>query len=345
MSKTPISSIGEFGLIEHLTKNIECYNASSLVGVGDDAAVIDHFGKQTVISTDLLVEDIHFDLAYTPLKHLGYKSVVVNISDICAMGASPTHITVSVAISSKYTVEALTELYEGIYRACAFYQVDLVGGDTCSSTRGLTISITAIGEVTPSKFVKRSTAQVGDLICVTGDIGAAYVGLVVLEREKQVLAEMKDITPQLTGEEYVIGRLLKPEARTDIVEWMNEKNIQPTSMIDISDGLSSELLHICRQSDVGCMIYEEKLPISEQIKNAAFKFTLDPTTCALHGGEDYELLFTIAPTPENLASLDEHNDIHIIGNIVPSEKKIHITSKGNNIYPLTAQGWNAFNIS
>jgi len=291
--RTEISSLGEFGLIEHLTRNIELQNASSIVGVGDDAAVIDHFGKQTVITTDLLIEGVHFDLIYTPLKHLGYKSVIVNLSDVYAMNATPTQITLSLGISNRFSVESLDEFYDGVYAACEKYGVDLVGGDTASSQKGFIISVTAIGEVTPDKFVKRSTAQKGDLLCVSGDLGASYVGLLFLEREKKIFLENPSIQPDLEGESYVVGRLLKPEARKNIIEFFEKHSITPTSMMDISDGLSSEILHICKESGLGCILYEEKIPVAEETKNAAFKFEIDPTACALSGGEDYELLFTI----------------------------------------------------
>src|SRR5688572_20343290 len=284
--RTEINSLGEFGLIEHLTKNIELQNASSIVGVGDDAAVIDHFGKQTVITTDLLVEGVHFDLMYTPLKHLGYKSVVVNISDIYAMNAIPTQITIALGFSNRFSLEALDEFYEGVYAACSKYGVDLVGGDTTSSQKGFIISVTAVGEVTPDKFVRRSTAQKSDLLCVSGDLGSAYLGLLFLEREKKIFMENPDIQPDLEGESYVIGRLLKPEARKDIIEFFASESIVPTAMMDISDGLSSEVLHICKQSNLGCILYEEKIPFSEQMRQAAYKFEIDPTACALSGGED-----------------------------------------------------------
>ena len=297
MERTEISSLGEFGLISHLTQNIELQNASSVLRVGDDAAVIDHFGKQTVITTDLLLEGVHFDLAYTPLKHLGYKSIVVNLSDVYAMNAVPTQVTMSIGISNRFSLEALNEFYEGVYAACDKYGVDLVGGDTCSSQKGFVISVTAIGEVATDQFVKRSTAQTGDLLCCTGDLGAAYVGLLFLEREKRIYLENPQIQPDLEGEQYVIGRLLKPEARKDIINFFEGADILPTSMMDISDGLSSEILHICNDSELGCVIYEDKIPIDEQMKQAAFKFEIDPTACALSGGEDYELLFTIPPSP------------------------------------------------
>ena len=336
--RTEISSLGEFGLIDHLTKNIELQNASSIVGVGDDGAVIDHFGKQTVISTDLLVEGVHFDLIYTPLKHLGYKSVIANISDIYAMNATPTQLVISLGLSNRFSVEAVDELYEGIYAACEKYGVDLVGGDTTSSQKGLIISITAIGEVTPDTFVKRSTAQKGDLICVSGDLGASYIGLLFLEREKKIYLESPGVQPDLEGEAYVVGRLLKPEARKDIIEFLAAQKIQPTSMMDISDGLSSEILHICKQSELGCVLYEEKIPIAEATKQAAFKFELDPTACALSGGEDYELLFTIPQSEYDKLVLNEQ--ISVIGYMTDGEQGAKLFTKGGSKYPITAQGWN-----
>jgi thiamine-monophosphate kinase len=337
-SRTEISSLGEFGLIDHLTQNIELQNASSVLGVGDDAAVIDHFGKQTVISTDLLIEGVHFDLMYTPLKHLGYKSVVVNLSDIYAMNATPTQITLSIGISNRFSLEALDEFYEGVYAACEKYGVDLVGGDTTSSQKGFIISITAIGEVAPDKFVKRSTAQKGDLICVSGYLGAAYVGLLFLEREKKIFMESPGVQPDLEGESYVIGRLLKPEARKDIVEFLAQSEITPTAMMDVSDGLSSEVLHICKQSGLGCVLYEEKIPVAEQMRQAAYKFEIDPTACALSGGEDYELVFTIPQDQHEKLVLNE--EISVIGYMTESEQGANIITKGGSKYPITAQGWN-----
>jgi len=338
--RTEISSLGEFGLIEHLTQNIELKNASSIVGVGDDGAVIDHFGKQTVISTDLLIEGIHFDLVYTPLKHLGYKSVIVNLSDIYAMNATPTQITLSLGISNRFSLEALDEFYEGVYAACDEYNVDLIGGDTASSQKGFIISVTAIGEVTPDRYVKRSTARKGDLICCSGDLGAAYLGLVFLEREKKIFLESPAVRPDLEGEKYVIGRLLKPAARKDIIEFFESSAILPTAMMDISDGLSSEILHICKQSGVGCTIREEKIPIAEDTKAAAYKFELDPTACALSGGEDYELLFTIPQQDYEKLVLNEQ--ISVIGYMTEPEKGRKIITKGGNEFDLQAQGWNAF---
>jgi len=336
--RTEISSLGEFGLIDHLTRNIELQNASSVVGVGDDAAVIDHFGKQTVVTTDLLVEGVHFDLMYTPLKHLGYKSVIVNISDIYAMNATPTQIVMGLGLSNRFSLEAIDEFYEGVYAACEKYGVDLVGGDVTSSQKGFIISITAIGEVAPDKFVRRNTAKQGDLICVSGDLGSAYVGLLFLEREKKIYMESPGVQPDLEGESYVIGRLLKPEARKDVIEFLAEKDIVPTSMIDISDGLSSEILHICKQSNLGCVLYEEKLPISEDMKKAAFKFEIDPTACALSGGEDYELLFTIPQSEYEKLVLNE--EISVVGYLTDPEEGSQIITKGGSRRQITAQGWN-----
>ena len=339
--RTELGSMGEFGLIEHLTKNIELQNASSILGVGNDAAVIDHFGKQTVVTTDLLVEGIHFDLTYTPLKHLGYKSVIVNISDIYAMNAMPTQIIMSIGISNRFSLEAIDEFYEGVYAACDKYGVDLVGGDTNSSQKGFIISVTALGEVTPGQFVKRSTARKGDLVCVSGDLGAAYVGLLFLEREKRIYLESPAVQPDLEGETYVIGRLLKPEARKDIVEFMAKEDLVPTAMMDVSDGLSSDLLHICKQSEVGCVLYEEKIPIAEEMKKAAFKFEIDPTACALSGGEDYELLFTIPQSEHEKLVLNEQ--ISVIGYLTEPGEGAHIITKGGGRHALTAQGWNHLN--
>ncbi len=336
--RTEISSLGEFGLIEHLTKNIELQNVSSVLGVGDDAAVIDHFGKQTVITTDLLIEGVHFDLTYTPLRHLGYKSVIVNISDVYAMNAVPTQITLSLGISNRFSLEALDEFYEGVYAACNKYGVDLVGGDTTSSQKGFIISVTAIGEVTTDKFVKRNTAQKGDLLCVSGTLGAAYVGLLFLEREKKIYMESPGVQPDLENESYVIGKLLKPEARKDIVEFFSTQEIFPTAMIDVSDGLSSEILHLCKDSNLGCVLYEEKIPVAEEMKKAAYKFEIDPTACALSGGEDYELLFTIPQTEYDKLVLNE--EISVIGYMTEVELGAHILTKGGGKHAITAQGWN-----
>jgi thiamine-monophosphate kinase len=338
--RTEIASLGEFGLIDHLTKNFEINNASTLLGAGDDAAVIDHFGKQTVITTDLLVEGIHFDLMYTPLKHLGYKSVIVNLSDVYAMNATPTQITMSIAFSNRFSLEALDEFYEGVYAACEKYSVDLVGGDTSSSQKGFIISVTAIGEVAPDKFVKRSTAQKGDLICVSGNVGGAFLGLTLMEREKKIYLENPQVQPDLEGEDYIVGRLLKPEARKDIIEFFATSEITPTSMMDVSDGISSEVLHLCKQSNLGCRLYEEKLPIDEKSRMAAFKFGLDPTVCALNGGEDYELIFTLKQEDYDKITLNE--EIAVIGYMAEIEEGCKIITKGGNTFDITAQGWNAF---
>lgn len=339
-SPTEVSQLGEFGLIHHLTKNIELQNASTIVGVGDDAAVIDHLGKQTVITTDLMIEGIHFDLAYTPLKHLGYKSVVVNISDIYAMNATPTQITVSIGISNRFSVEALDAFYEGIYLACEKYGVDLVGGDTSSSQKGFIISVTAIGEVTPDRFVRRNGAGQGDLLCCSGDLGASYIGLLFLEREKKIFLENPQIQPDLEGEAYVLSRLLKPEARKDIIEFFHAQHIVPTAMMDISDGLSSDILHLCEQSGKGCLLYEEKIPVADAMRQAAYKFEIDPTACALSGGEDYELLFAIRQEDYDKITLNE--EISVLGYFTEAAAGVHIQTKGGNRHVLTAQGWNAF---
>jgi len=337
--RTEVSTLGEFGLIDHLTKNNEIRNASTIVAVGDDAAVLDHFGKQTIVTTDMLVEGIHFDLMYNPLKHLGYKSVIVNLSDVYAMNASPAQITLSLAFSNRFSVEALTEFYEGVYAACDKYNVDLVGGDTTSSQKGFIISVTAIGEVAPDKFVTRSGAKKGDLICVSGELGGAFLGLTLLEREKKIFLETKGIQPDLENQDYIVGRILKPEARRDIIDFFAEKQMMPTAMIDISDGLSSELLHICKQSQVGCVLYEEKIPVNDMARQFAYKLELDPTACALSGGEDYELLFTIDQKDYDAISMN--TDISIVGHITDKDAGSIIVTKGGNKYPLTAQGWNA----
>lgn len=338
--RTEVSALGEFGLIDFLTRNIELQNAGTILGVGDDAAVIDHFGKQTVISTDLLVEGIHFDLMYMPLKHLGYKAVVVNLSDIYAMNATPTHITVSIAFSNRFSVEALNEFYEGVYAACEKYGTDLIGGDTSASLKGFFISVTAIGEVAPDKFVSRSTARKGDLLCVSGNIGAAYLGLQLLEREKKLFLENPGVKPDLENQAYLIGRQLRPEARKDIIAFLENQEVLPTAMMDISDGLSSEVLHICKQSNLGCMLYEEKIPIDDQSREMAFKFGIDPTVCALSGGEDYELLFTIRP--EDHDKITGSEEISVIGYMTEPAEGVYILTRGGNRHKLTAQGWNAF---
>ncbi len=340
-SRTEIASLGEFGLIDHLTRNFEIQNASTILSVGDDAAVIDHFGKQTVITTDLLIEGIHFDLMYTPLKHLGYKSVIVNLSDVYAMNATPTHVTMSIGISNRFSVEALNEFYEGVYAACAKYNIDLIGGDTSASQKGFIISVTALGEVAPDKLVKRSTANKGDLICVSGDLGGAFLGLTLLEREKKIYLENPKVQPDLENEDYIVGRLLKPEARRDIIDFFEKNNIVPTAMMDVSDGISSEVLHICKQSNLGCRLYEEKLPIADLTRQAAFKFGLDPTVCALNGGEDYELIFTL--NQEDYEKITLNEEIAVIGYMAEVEEGCKFLTKGGNSFDITAQGWNAFN--
>jgi thiamine-monophosphate kinase len=339
-NRTEISSLGEFGLIDHLTRNNEIKNASTVLSVGDDAAVVDHFGKQTVITTDMLVEGIHFDLMYTPLKHLGYKSVIVNLSDIYAMNATPTHITISIAFSNRFSVEALDEFYEGVYAACEKYGVDLIGGDTSTSQKGFIISVTALGEVSPDKFVTRSGAKNGDLVCVSGDLGSAFLGLTLLEREKKIFLETKGVQPDLENQDYIVGRILKPEARKDIIDFFASQEILPGSMIDVSDGLSSEILHICKQSDVGCVLYEEKIPVNDAARQFAYKLEIDPTACALSGGEDYELVFTVAQSDYDKITANEQ--ISIIGYITTKEEGTTIITKGGNKHTLTAQGWNAF---
>lgn len=338
--RTEIASLGEFGLIDHLTRNNETRNASTLVSVGDDAAVIDHFGRQTVLTTDLLVEGIHFDLSYTPLKHLGYKSVVVNLSDIYAMNAQPTQILISIAFSNRFSVEALDEFYAGVYAACQAYGVDLVGGDTSSSQKGFIISVTAIGEVAPDQYVKRSTAKVNDLICVSGELGGAFLGLTLLEREKKIFSET-GAQPDLEGQSYIVGRLLKPEARKDMIEFFSEAEVLPTSMMDISDGLSSDILHICKQSEVGCVLYEDKLPFNEDARQFAYKLQLDPTACALSGGEDYELLFTVSQS--DYEKIKNNPNISIIGYISEASEGTILVTRAGNKHALVAQGWNHMN--
>lgn len=337
--RTEVSTLGEFGLIEHLTKNNESQNASTILSVGDDAAVMDHFGKQIVVTTDMLVEGIHFDLSYTPLKYLGYKSVIVNLSDVYAMNAVPAQITMSLAFSNRFSVESLDEFYQGVYEACDKYNVDLVGGDTTSSQKGFIISVTAIGEISPDQFVTRSGAKVNDLICVSGDLGSAFLGLTLLEREKKIFLETQGAQPQFENQDYIIRRILKPEARKDIIEFFADNAIMPTSMIDISDGLSSEILHICKQSNTGCILYEEKIQVNDTARQFAYKLELDPTACALSGGEDYELLFTIDQSDYD--KISKNTDISIVGHITEKKDGAIIITRGGNQYPLTAQGWNA----
>lgn len=338
--RTDVNTLGEFGLIDHLTESVQLRHPSSLRGVGDDAAVIDNDGFLTVVSTDMLVEGIHFDLMYTPLKHLGYKSVVVNLSDIYAMNAVPKQVTVSVALSNRFSVEAMEELYAGIHQACEVYQVDLVGGDTSSSPRGLIISVTAIGQGEKEKITYRSGARVGDLICVTGNLGAAYLGLQILEREKQIYLEHPDMQPDLNDRPYLIERQLKPEARRDMVAFFAQNDLVPTAMIDVSDGVASDIFHICKQSGVGAFIEESGVPIHPDAKMQAIDFGIDPITCALSGGEDYELLFTI--DPEAVEKVKYLPDIYIMGEIVPAADGVKLHTTGGNIHDIKAQGWRHF---
>lgn len=339
--RTDVNTLGEFGLIDHLTKTNEAKHPSTLLGVGDDAAVLDYGGKPVVVSTDMLLEGIHFDLMYSPLKHLGYKSVAVNISDICAMNALPRQITVSIAISNRFSVEALEELYEGIYTACRNYDVDLVGGDTNSSLKGLVLSITALGTAQKEKLTYRSGAKSGDILCVTGDLGAAYLGLQILEREKQLWQSNPEIQPDLEEQAYLIGRQLKPEARTDMVKLFDKAGLVPTSMIDISDGLASEILHICKASGTGALIEEAKVPLKDEAQLMALKFKLDPITCALSGGEDYELLFTA--DPKDLPIIRTMPGIFIIGEITDASQGVNLQTVNGNIHEITAQGWKHIN--
>jgi thiamine-monophosphate kinase len=339
-SKTELSNLGEFGLIRHLTQHIELKNPSSLKGVGDDAAVIDNGnGKVTLVSTDMLVEGVHFDLAYAPLQHLGYKAATVNFSDIVAMNARPKQLLVSIALSSKFPLDAVEELYAGLLLACERYGVDLVGGDTTSSRAGLVLSCTVLGETEKEKVVYRNGAKEKNLLCVTGDLGGAYTGLLMLEREKEVFKSNPAIQPDLEGNDYILERQLKPEARVDVVQLLAEMGVQPTSMIDISDGLASELLHLCTQSEVGAQLYEEKIPIDPMTYTRAREFNLDPTMCALSGGEDYELLFTI--DINDFEKIQNNPDITVIGHITAKESGVNMVSKSNTVHPVTAQGWDA----
>lgn len=341
MSKEKITSIaelGEFGLIDRLTKKIKINNKSTIKGVGDDAAILEYGEKQVVVSTDLLTEGIHFNLMYVPLQHLGYKAVAVNVSDISAMNAVAKQITVSVALSSKFSVEAVEEIYKGIYTACEKYGVDLVGGDTTSSLTGLTISVTVIGEVEKGKAVLRSGAKPNDLLCVTGDLGGSYMGLQLLERENEVFKVNPKVQPQLEGYDYILQRQLRPEARVDMIEIFRKTGVQPTSMIDISDGLSSEILHLCKNSGVGCNLYEEKVPLDFQTKKMAEELNINPLVAALNGGEDYELLFTIAQS--DFDKIKNDPDITIIGHMTEASEGTNLITTGGSKIPLIAQGWN-----
>ncbi|MDO9261233.1 MAG: thiamine-phosphate kinase [Flavobacteriaceae bacterium] len=337
---TDISELGEFGLIDHLTKNFEIKNSSTIKGVGDDAAVLDFKNQQVVLTTDLLIENVHFDLSYMPLKHLGYKAAIVNISDVCAMNATPTQITVSIAISNRFKLEALEELYAGIKFACEKYKVDLVGGDTTSSTKGMLISVTALGVLNLDEVVYRNGAKPNDLLVVSGDLGASYLGLQVLEREKQVFLVNPNSQPDLTAYDYLIERHLKPEARQDIIQLLKELDVKPTSMIDISDGLSSEILHLCKQSNVGCKLYEDKIPLDQQVITACEEFNLNSTTVALSGGEDYELLFTIAQ--EDFDKIKGNPSLSIIGYMADAKDGVNLITRANQQIEITAQGWNSF---
>lgn len=337
--RTSISQLGEFGLIEHLTKNFEAKQPTTVKSIGDDGAVLNFGDKKAVISTDLLIEGVHFDLSYMPLRHLGYKAVVVNLSDICAMNAKPTQITVSVAVSNRFPLEALEELFDGIALAAKFYNVDVIGGDTTSSQKGLIISITAIGEANEEEIVYRNGAKPTDLLVVSGDLGSAYMGLQVLEREKQVFQVNPNNQPDLDAYSYLIERQLKPEARTDVRTLLFALEIKPTAMIDISDGLSSEIIHICKQSKVGCNLYEEKIPVDPQFINVCEEFTIDSTTVAINGGEDYELLFTIAL--EDFDKIKGNPNFTVIGHLTQESEGIHLITRANTKIPLKARGWDA----
>ena len=337
--RTPLSDLGEFGLIEHLSKNFTSVQGSTIKGIGDDCAVLDWGDKYGLVTTDMLIEGIHFDLTYTPLKHLGYKSVVVNLSDIYAMNGKANQITMSLALSNRFPLEAIEELYEGISLACKNYNVDLVGGDTTSSTSGLCLSITAIGEVEKENISYRSGAKEHDLLVVSGDLGSAYLGLQVLNREKAVFEANPNMQPNLESKDYLLQRQLKPEARKDIIELLHSNQVVPSSMIDISDGLSSELLHLCKHSAVGCTIYEDKLPIDFEAVSTAEEFNLSAATCALNGGEDYELLFTI--DQKHYDTLKSNSDFTIIGHITDASNGSVLVAKDESQHPLTSQGWNA----
>lgn len=340
-NRTELESLGEFGLIDHLTKQFKNRNKSTLVGIGDDSAVISISDEDAqLISTDLLIEGVHFNLMYMPLKHLGYKAVAVNVSDICAMNGVAEQITVSLAVSNRFPIEALEELYEGINAACKVYNVDLIGGDTSTSMSGLTISVTVVGRIEKSKIAYRSGAKENDLLIATGDLGAAYMGLQVLEREKEVYNANPAIQPDLDGHDYIIERQLKPEARVDVIRFLKELEVVPTAMIDISDGLASEIMHICKASEVGCHIYDEKIPIDAKTSMTAIDFNLDPVTCALNGGEDYELLFTIKQ--EDFDKIKGNPHMTPIGHITHKNDGMYYIDKSGSAIELRAQGWNHF---
>lgn len=339
-NRTEIATLGEFGLIKHLTEDIKPVNAETKYGIGDDAAVLDYSGenKQVLVTTDLLMEGVHFDLVYTPLKHLGYKSAMVNLSDIYAMNGTPKQITVSLAISKRFCIEDLDEFYDGVKLACKLHNVDIVGGDTTSSVTGLAISITCIGEADKDKVVYRNGAHDTDLICVSGDLGAAYMGLQLMEREKAVFQGEKDVQPDFAGKEYLLERFLKPEARRDIIEELAKAGIKPTAMMDVSDGLSSELMHICSQSNAGCRVYEERIPIDYQTAVMAEEMNLNVTTCAMNGGEDYELLFTVPIGDHD--KIQQLDDVKLIGHITKKELGNVLVTRDGNEFELKAQGWN-----
>lgn len=338
--RTELSELGEFGLIELLTRNIELKNKSSLKGVGDDCAVVKHGSQQTLITKDLLIEGVHFDMTYMPLKHLGYKAAVVNISDIVAMNGKPTQLLVGMAVSNRFSAEAIQEIYEGLLLACESYNVDMVGGDTVSSVSGLFLSITAIGEVAKADIVYRNGAKKGDLVCVSGNLGAAYMGLLMLEREKQAFKVDPNMQPDLDGHDYILSRQLKPEARIDILHKLKEAGVKPTSMIDVSDGLASEILHISHQSKLGCAIYEDKIPVEMETASAAKEFEIDPTTCALNGGEDYELLFTVSQSDYD--KVKDMGEISLIGHMTDLGTGVNLVSRSGTQVPINAQGWDAF---
>ncbi len=338
--RTPLSALGEFALIEHLTKNFEITHTSTVKGIGDDAAVLNFDDKNIVVTTDLLVENVHFDLSYMPLKHLGYKAVIVNLSDVYAMNAEATQVTVSIAVSNRFPLEAVEALYAGIETAAKIYNIDVVGGDTTSSTKGLLISVTAIGQVAKGDEVYRNTAKPGDLLVVTGDLGAAYMGLQVLEREKEVFKVNPNTQPDLEAYTYIIERQLKPEARKDVFKLLKDLDVKPTAMIDVSDGLSSEIIHLCKSSKVGCDLYEEKIPLDPTVITVCEEFNIDSTTVALNGGEDYELLFTISQNDFPKIKANPH--LSIIGHMKDENEGAHLITRANSRIPLIAQGWKNF---
>ncbi|KAB7528745.1 thiamine-phosphate kinase [Flagellimonas olearia] len=339
--RTSLEEMGEFGLIDHLTQNFKLNQPSSLMGIGDDAAVLDFADKKTVVSTDMLVEGVHFDLSYMPLKHLGYKSVIVNLSDIYAMNAMATQVTVSIAVSNRFPLEALEEFYEGVATACKIYDVDLVGGDTTSSNKGMIISVTALGVADEKDIVYRKGSKANDLLVVSGDLGGAYLGLQVLEREKEVFKVNPNSQPDLEPYSYIVERQLKPEARKDVVELLKKLEVKPTSMIDISDGLSSEILHLCKRGEVGCNLFEDQIPLDPTVISTAEEFKMDSTMIALGGGEDYELLFTV--DQGDYPKIKANPNLTVIGHMTQKSEGAHLVTRAKTKIPLTAQGWNSFN--